>query len=282
MLGLLFPILLLAMGVYVLVGAIRGSGKLFSTENFKDDCVDKGKKYLRILYFCLAGIMLIMALSNAIQYSLYTNRVIHYSMTEDYKKDFKDVLDAHTDENGMFSYTIKQNVSNGFSCIGGTATVTEKTYDNIDPNSEDLTAEHASVLLQAAMDAHPSNFPQSNAAMSCSGGAAENPAKKYYIEKPLEDENGNAVYTSSFKGIRSDAEEPSFTKTLYETFRPTLLNIINYVCIGLVVVGLALVFVLTSKFTDKEKVAKARSSYASGGTSMPSSAFNFDDEKKEN
>ena len=29
MLGLLFPILLVAMGTYVLVGAIRGSGKLY-------------------------------------------------------------------------------------------------------------------------------------------------------------------------------------------------------------------------------------------------------------
>ena len=28
--GLLFPILLLAMGAYVLVGAIKGSGRLFS------------------------------------------------------------------------------------------------------------------------------------------------------------------------------------------------------------------------------------------------------------
>ncbi len=32
----LFPILLLVMGGYVLFSAIKGSGKLFSTNNFKD------------------------------------------------------------------------------------------------------------------------------------------------------------------------------------------------------------------------------------------------------
>lgn len=282
MFGLLFPILLVAMGAYVLIGAIRGSGKLLSTENFKDDYVVKGRKYLRIVYFCLAGVMFVMAISNLLQYSLYTNRIIHYSISQKYKDDFADVLEAHTDENGMFSYKVKENQTSGMSCMGGAATTVEKLYENIDPESKMLTAEQTYALLSAARDTYPDMFPQQAAQMSCFGGsAAEDPTAKYYEAKAYE-VDGKQVYSSSFSGIRSDAAESSFVKTLYNTFSPTLLEIVNYVCIGLAIAGIVLLFVLTAKFTDKEKAAKARSTYSAAGSSMPSSAFNFDDNKKEN
>ncbi|MBQ4423278.1 MAG: hypothetical protein II872_03065 [Clostridia bacterium] len=285
MLGLLFPILLLAMGVYVLVGAIRGSGRLFSTDNFKEDCVDKGKKLLRIVYFCLAGVMLIMALSNGLQYALYTNASVNYSVTQAYRDDFKDVLEnpKNTDENGMFIYTINEQQSSGMSCFGGTTNVVEKKYGPIDVNSQTLTAEQASVLLTAARDAHPDNFPStSSSGMSCFGTAkTDDPAKKYYNATPETDANGNQVYISAFRGVRSDATEKSFTKTLYGLFNAKVLEIVNYVCLGLALLGIASIFVISAKFTDKEKAAKARTAYSSG-SSMPSGAFNFDDDKKEN
>ncbi|MBQ5987394.1 MAG: hypothetical protein IJL59_09005, partial [Clostridia bacterium] len=70
----LFPILLLAMGVYVLIGAIKGEGRLFSMENFKEDCLEKAKKSLRVLYFALAVIMFLMAIVNGAQSVLYSNK----------------------------------------------------------------------------------------------------------------------------------------------------------------------------------------------------------------
>jgi hypothetical protein len=169
------------------------------------------------------------------------------------------------------------------SCIGGTATTVEKLYENIDPESKVLTADETYALLSAARDAYPDKFPQQAAQMSCFGGsAAEDPTKQYYEATMLE-VDGKQVYTSTFSGTRSDAEESSFAKTLYGIFSPTMLDIVNYVCIGLAIGGVVLLFVLTAKFTDKEKAAKARSAYsAAGGASMPSSAFNFDDDKKEN
>lgn len=285
MLGLLFPILLVAIGTYVLVGAIRGSGKLLSTENFKEEYVEKGKKYMRIVYFCLAGVMFIMAISNLLQYALYTNGVVHYSMTEAYKTEFSEVLEKNTTD-GKFSYKIEQQSQGSMlACFGGgSAQTTNQTYGPYDVNSTELTEEAASVFLYAAKQAYPEKFPQQTAQMSCFGSSssAEDPTRKYYESKPYLDANGKQVYTSAFKGIASNAEEASFTKTLYNTFSPTFLSIVNYVCIGLAITGIVLLFVCTAKFTDKEKAAKARASYSSGGPSMPSSAFNFDDDKKEN
>ena len=271
------------MGVYVFVGAVRGNGRLFSTENFKEEYVEKGKKYLRIIYFCLAGVMLIMSLSNLVQYALYTTPNVNYSATQAYKDDFKDVLEnpKNKDKDGLFIYTVKENQSSGLSCFGGTTNVVDKTYGPIDVNSMELTPEDMSALLTAARDAHPDSFPQTASSMSCFGtGSTEDPSAKYYEATPVKDENGNQVYTSAFRRVRSDSKDSSFTKTLYGTFSPMFLNIVNYVCIGLAIIGIALTFVITAKFTDKEKAAKARSSYG-GSTGMPSSAFNFDDEDKE-
>ena len=46
------------------------------------------------------------------------------------------------------------------------------------------------------------------------------------------------------------------------------------------IVGVVLIFVVTRKYTDKEKLQKARSQ-AQGYQSMPSSAFDFDADAKE-
>ena len=77
-LGLFFPILLLAMGIYVLIGAVKGSGRLFSMENFKDDSRDKAKKYMRILYFALAAVF--FALTCAATFTLHCNEDRAYSV----------------------------------------------------------------------------------------------------------------------------------------------------------------------------------------------------------
>ena len=49
--------------------------------------------------------------------------------------------------------------------------------------------------------------------------------------------------------------------------------------LGLAVVGVIAVFLVTRKFTDKEKLKKARQQQVH--PSMPTGAFNFDDEPKE-
>ena len=56
------------------------------------------------------------------------------------------------------------------------------------------------------------------------------------------------------------------------------MSILSYVFMGLSVLGVVAVFVITNRFTDKEKLAKARAQAT--GQSMPSSAFNFDESDK--
>ena len=57
----LFPVLLLAMSVYVFYGAFTGKGKLYSLENIKEESKEKVHKLLRTIYFALGALMLLMA-----------------------------------------------------------------------------------------------------------------------------------------------------------------------------------------------------------------------------
>lgn len=288
-LGLFFPILLLAMGAYVLVGAIKGEGRLFSMENFKDDSRDKAKKYMRILYFALAAIMLIMALINGLQTVLYSNKLIYYKITDAYKETFPDMI-----ENGTLTYTTTESASSGFSCMGPGETK-EVTYGPYSADNEKMEIAEISAFINKAYSVYKNDqtkFPiTSGGLMSCTGGSVD--YSKYYAQTDLLDDVGNpvypesdadlakghAVYTSSIGNTRSDANDGSFISKLYGAFSMKTLSVLNYIFLGLAVVGLIGVFVITRKFTDKEKLQKAREQQVHG-PSMPSSAFDFDDEKK--
>ena len=96
----------------VLIGAIKGEGKLFSMENFKEESRGTAKKYMRILYFALAAIMLLMAITNGLQTVLFSNRLNYFKVTDAYKETFSDIL-----EDGQLTYTTVENASSGMSCL---------------------------------------------------------------------------------------------------------------------------------------------------------------------
>ncbi len=285
--GLFFPILLLAMGVYVLIGAIKGSGRLFSMENFKDDSREKAKKYMRILYFALAVVMFLMAAVNGLQSSLYSNKLTYYKVTNAYKETFPDLL-----ENGTLTYTAAQSTSGGYSCMGG-GTTTEKTYGPYSVDDEKMELEEISAFINKAYDAYKGDqtiFPvTSGGLMSCGGGSVD--YSKYYAATDLLDDAdnpvyattdaekaaGHVVYVSSIGNVRSDANDGSFVSKLYGVFSTKLLSVLNYIFLGLSAAGLVGLFLVTRKYTDKEKMQKAREQQVHG-PSMPSSAFEFDDE----
>ena len=288
-LGLLFPILLLAMGAYLLVGAIKGSGRLFTMENFKDESKDQAKKLLRILYFVLAGIMLVMALVNGAQTGLYSNKISYYRVTDAYRDTFPDLI-----ENGELSYTATESTG-GMNCLGGVSQQVEKNYGPYSVDNEKMGTEEISAFINKAYTVYGTDtekFPRvSGGLMSCGGSTVD--YSKYYEQTDLIDDNdnpvyaktdaekaaGHVVYTSSIGGERSDSNSGSFISKLYGAVSMKLLTVLNYVFLGLAVVGVIAVFLVTRKFTDKEKLQKARQQQVH--PSMPTGAFNFDDEPKE-
>lgn len=290
--GLLFPVLLLAMGVYVLYGAIKGEGKLFSMENFKDESKDQAKKIMRILYFALAAIMLFMSLVNGLQTVLYSNKTTYYRVTDAYRDNFSDLL-----EDGELTFTTTESSGSGLSCFGGASTGTEVTYGPYSVDNQKMEMQEISAFINKAYNVYgtdPEKFPRtSGGIMSCGGSSVD--YSKYYEQTnmievvngedipvyPSDDPTGtkgHVVYTSAYGGERSDSESGSFLSKLYGTCSLKLLTVLNYILLGLAVIGVIGVFLVTRKYTDKEKLKKAREQQVR--PSMPSSAFTFDDEDK--
>ena len=255
----LFPILLAAMGIYVLYGAITAKGRLFAMDNIKEESVDQVKKIMRGLYFAIAALMILMAITNFGQSVLYAQEDRIYEVTEAYSTDFADII-----QDGKVTYQENETAETEVYPIAGQHTV-----------------EEMNALLKAANKAHPENFTSDTAAsmFSCAGtSAAQTKIAQYYKESVVTDANGNPVYISTIGSVRSDANDGSFISKLYGILSPTLLRVLSYVFMGLTIVLIALLFVVIRKFTDKEKEAKART-YASGNA-MPSSAFHFDEDEK--
>ena len=277
------------MGVYVLIGAIKGSGRLFTMENFKDESKDHAKKIMRIVYFALAAIMLLMAVVNGLQTVLYSNKNTYYRVTDAYKDTFRDLLD-----NGTLTYTTVESASSGMSCLGSASSGQEVTYGPYSVDDQMMDVSEISAFINKAYNEYKDDqtkFPQtSGGLMSCGGTTVD--YSRYYQQTDLVDDAGNAVYAeteaekasghvvyvSSLSGVRSDANDGSFASKLYGALNMKLLSVLNYVLLGLAVVGLISLFLITRKYTDKEKLQKARAQQVHG-PSMPSSAFNFDDEK---
>ena len=95
----------------------------------------------------------------------------------------------------------------------------------------------------------------------------------------MTDSNGKQVYVSTIGSVRSDADDGSFVSKLYRSISSKMMSILSYITMGLALVGVVAIFVLIHKFTDKEKLAKAKAR-SSAGPAMPSSAFNFDEEEE--
>lgn len=293
----LFPILLLAMGAYVLYGAIKGEGKLFSMENIKDDSKDQAKKAMRILYFVLAAIMLVMALTNTLSTVLYSNRVTYFKLTEEYTRAFPDLVS----ENGKL-YQVNVSGNQGSFALDESGNKVEmKDADQnsllpwYDPQyataNEKMDQNICYAFMQNAYAIHGTEtdkFPQvqSSSMLNCMGGTAAD-FSKYYNATDVVGENGDPIYSgnenghvayySMFSKTRSDANNGSFAVKLYHTFSETLLRVLNYVFLGLAVLGVVAIFLITRKYTDKEKLEKAREQQVR--PAMPSDAFNFDDDE---
>ena len=248
----LFPILLAGMGIYVLYSAIVGKGRLFAMENMKEETKEKAHKIMRTMYFALAAVMILMAVANFGQNVLFSQPLSYYEATDAYKTEFADII---TD--GKVEY--------------------EGTTYTVDGHH---TTDEMNALLQAANAKYPDKFTDNTSSgLSCLGASSgSSKIANYYKVVEVTDADGNAVYQSTIGSVRSDANDGSFISKLYGAIAPSFFRIISYVLMGLAVVGVVSLFLIIRKFTDKEKEAKARS--YSNGTSMPSSAFNFDDEKK--
>ncbi len=290
----LFPILLLVMGGYVLFSAIKGSGKLFSTENFKDESKDQAKKIMRLLYFVLAAIMLIMAITNALSSVLYTNKISYFRITEEYRKAFPDLIS----ENDQL-YDVAVNNQKGEFVRDENGNQVEKTDANGDLKAYNINNDKMDQtvciggFIQNAYYLHGTDtekFPQvmTSGMMSCMSGTSIK-YDQYYNTTDLLDENGNPIYDASkadnghvaylsmFSSTPSDEKSDKFVVKLYNVFSQKLLTILNYVLLGLAVIIVIALFLVTRKFTDKEKLQKAREQ--SIHPAMPSDAFNFDDEE---
>ena len=250
----LFPLLLLAMGIYVLYGAIVGKGRLFAMENIKEEAKEKVHKMLRGLYFALAVVLFLTAAVNFTQSVLYSSPLNYYEVTQAYYTDFADIIK----EDGTVQYQGEDYT------VAGQHNVTEMN-----------------ALLMAANAVHPEKLTDqsSSSAMSCLGSSAsQSKVAQYYNEIQVKDAEGNQVYQSTLGAVRSDANDGSFLSKLYGAFSNNLLRILSYVFMGIAIVGVIGLFVIIRKFTDKEKEAKTRT-YANGNA-MPSSAFNFDEEEE--
>lgn len=93
--------------------------------------------------------------------------------------------------------------------------------------------------------------------------------------EPVRDENGDYV----FLGIGETSVHQNET---YASLRSVISykasQIITWVLMGVSIVLVAGVFIIIHRFTDKEKLAKAKAQAGAGGSSMPSAAFDFSDE----
>ncbi len=100
--------------------------------------------------------------------------------------------------------------------------------------------------------------------------------KSFEWAVPVQDEAGRDLYYGYGESELNQNE--TFAK-LRGTLTYRTIQISNYVFMGLAIVVIVGLFVMMNKFTDKEKAAKARS--VQSGNAMPSSAFEFDEEKKD-
>lgn len=93
--------------------------------------------------------------------------------------------------------------------------------------------------------------------------------------EPVRDENGDYV----FLGIGETTMVRNDTYTaLRSAFSYKASQIVTWVLMGMSILLVTGVFIIIHRFTDKEKLAKAKAQASAGGSAMPSAAFDFSDE----
>lgn len=93
------------------------------------------------------------------------------------------------------------------------------------------------------------------------------------------DANGEVIYLGT--GETAPGQNETYTKLRSAvSYRAT--RILNWVLMGIALAIVISLFILMNRFTDKEKAAKAKEKARTGGASLPSSAFEFEDSEAEN
>ena len=101
---LLFDFVLMAMAVYILIGAISGKGKLFKADNIKEGKEEEFKKYSRIIYIALGCSMFLHSLVTTVQNLIYV-----------YDSDAQDFVPASSSGlANVFSYQFLRVISIAF------------------------------------------------------------------------------------------------------------------------------------------------------------------------
>lgn len=227
----LLTVILLGIAIYVLYSAITGKGKLFVTENIKEEKIESFKKILKKLYLGMGIVMLIMALISGLQNLIYNGYGCEF--TDDFAVYYED----HIEDDG----TIVVDALEG-----------EYHVDQIYP------AATITSIINALPK--PEVEPDEGAAV--------------YLYQYALQEDGETPY---FLGLgESEPDQNEFFAKLRSIFSNKLLQIISGVLMGFAVIAIVFLFILIRKYTDKDKQAKSRAQ--AEGRSMPSSAFNFDEE----
>lgn len=212
----LFPLVLLAIGVYVLVSAIRGKGRLFQAEFIKEKFQVLFPKVLRSLYLALGILMVLQVISSSATGLLYTSET---------------------------SYTLTEEITNGLGetyPVGGTYTYEE-------------------MVTEVYATAVPGESTEQTEAPASTSGSLCAPAEQPYT--------AHVEYT-----IKDDR---------FQAFTPELLS---GFATGLMLVSLAIliaIIVVINIMTDKTKRREAQAEAMRASSGMPSAAFEFNKEDKE-
>lgn len=239
-----FSIIMLAMALYVLVGGITGKGKLYAVDGVPEEKLPKFKKSLRILYIIMG---LFMALNTGLSYlrdQMYTYQAPAAEQTE--------TVTPEEAEDAELATEAAQNAAEAEA-----APAEEPAADEAEAEAVTETAAEAAGTDSAE--------PETATAAETAGGA------------------GTVVETTSsgYQIVRTD-KYPSLTIG-YKT-----LNVLAFIMLGITMAAVIGMFVVINKFVDKEAARKAQEEKGgsnrrggSSGSSMPASAFEFDDEPEE-
>lgn len=74
--GILYYVILLGMGVYVLIAGITGKGRLYAVDNVKEGMEEKFQKTMRAIYLALGISMTLNGVVSALMEILYTTQVV--------------------------------------------------------------------------------------------------------------------------------------------------------------------------------------------------------------
>ena len=88
----LFTIVLFAAAAYVLWSAATAKGKLFVTDNIREEKIPQFQKLLRVIYLGLGIIMLVMAAVSGLQQGLYGSGNVAGRFTEDFAVYYADSI----------------------------------------------------------------------------------------------------------------------------------------------------------------------------------------------